>query len=110
MCARTAFLGRWKFDPCFKWSNEPAVEDDFASSGDLGVSGLVRLKIKALEVQGRGFAHGDEKHHSEPNTKAIDFKICKTYLEHHICKPDDAVKGFLEMLALASFGFLLGFL
>ena len=28
--------------------------------------------IKVLEAQGRGFAHGHEKHHSEPRTKAID--------------------------------------
>ena len=31
----------------------------------------MRALIKALEAQGRGFAHGHEKHHSEPRTKAI---------------------------------------
>ena len=72
VCTRRAFLGRQKLDPSHKWSDEPAVEDDFASSGDLGVSSLVRLTIKALEAQGRGFAHGHEKHHSEPRVKAID--------------------------------------
>ena len=36
------------------------------------MSALVRLTIKALEAQGRGFAHGREKHHSEPRVKAID--------------------------------------
>ena len=72
VCTRRAFLGRQKLDPSHKWSNEPAVEDDFASSGDFGVSALVRLTIKALEAQGRGFAHGHEKHHSEPRVKAID--------------------------------------
>merc|ERR1711884_102787 len=51
---------------------EPVVEDDFASSGDFGVAALIRALIKALEAQGRGFAHGHEKHHSEPRTKAID--------------------------------------
>ena len=72
VCTRRVFLGRQKLDPCRKWSNEPAVEDDFASSGDLGVSGLVCLTLKALEAQGRGFAHGHENHHSEPRVKAID--------------------------------------
>ena len=49
-----------------------AAEDDFASSGDFGVAGLIRAHIKALEAQGRGFEHGNEKHHSEPRAKAID--------------------------------------
>lgn len=48
------------------------MEDDFTSNGDLGVAALVRSLIKALEAQGRGFAHGHEKTHSEPRTKAID--------------------------------------
>jgi len=48
------------------------VEDDFASSGDFGISAFLRSLIKAIEAQGRGFAHGHEKHHSEPRTKAID--------------------------------------
>ena len=50
----------------------PPVEDDFASNGDFGVAGLLRSLIKALGAQGRGFAHGHEKLHNEPRTKAID--------------------------------------
>ena len=61
-----------KYDPCFKWSDKPAVEDDFASSGDFGVAAFICSLIKALEAQSRGFAQGHEKHHSEPRTKAID--------------------------------------
>ena len=72
VCARMIILGRQKMDLCSRWAGEPVVENDFASTGDLGVSGLVRLTIKALEAQSRGFAHGHEKHHSEPRTKAID--------------------------------------
>ena len=72
LCVRRSFLGKRKYDPCFKWAGEPAVEDDFASSGDFGIAALVRALIKALEAQGRGFAHGHEKLHSEPKTKAID--------------------------------------
>ena len=57
------------------------VEDDFASSADLGVAGFVRALIKALEAQGRGFAHGHEKFHSEPKTKAID--LIELFLGSH---------------------------
>ena len=55
-----------------KWCDEPAVEDDFASSGDFGVAALLRALIKALGAQSRGFAHGHEKQHSEPRTDAIE--------------------------------------
>ena len=71
VCARRVFLGRQKYDPCYRWVNEPLVEDDFTSTGDLGISAFYRALIKVLEAQGRGFAHGHEKHHSEPRTKAI---------------------------------------
>ena len=64
--------GQKRHDPCFKWGDEPVVEDDFASSGDFGVAALLRALIKALEAQGRGFTHGHEKLHSQPKTKTID--------------------------------------
>ena len=35
VCTRRVFLGRQKLGPCFKWHKESAVEDDFASTGDL---------------------------------------------------------------------------
>ena len=72
VCARRVFLGKRKYDPCYRWANEPLVEDDFSSTGDLGISAFLRALIKVLEAQGRGFAHGHEKGHSEPRTKAID--------------------------------------
>ena len=72
LCARTVFLGKQKYDPTSRWQNEPYCEDDFSSSGDLGIAGLIHAVLKALEAQGRGFAHGHEKTHSEPMTKAID--------------------------------------
>ena len=72
LCARRTFLGKQLYDPCWRWQGEPPVEDDFCSSGDFGVAGFVRGVVKALEAQGRGFAHGHEKLHSEPRTKAID--------------------------------------
>ena len=70
LCARGAFLGRRKYDPSRRWQHEPPAEDDFCSSGDFGVDGLLRAVVKALEAQGRGFAHGHEKTHGEPRTKA----------------------------------------
>ena len=73
LCVRNVFLGRRKYDPCYHWQREPPTEDDFASTGDFGVAGMARGVVKALEAQGRGFAHGHEKIHSEPQTKAIDF-------------------------------------
>ena len=72
LCVRNVFLGRRKYDACYHWQREPPTEDDFASTGDLGIAGLARGLVKALEAQGRGFAHGHEKIHSEPQTKAID--------------------------------------
>jgi len=36
------------------------------------VAAFIRALIKAIEAQGRGFAHGHAKTHSEPKTKAID--------------------------------------
>ena len=65
-------MGRQKYDPAFRWQRELPTEDDFASTGDCGIAGLVRGLVKALEAQGRGFAHGHEKTHGEPQMKAID--------------------------------------
>ena len=72
LCVRNAFLGYRRYDQGFRWQREPLTEDDFSSTGDPGIAGLVRGVIKALEAQGRGFTHGHEKVHSEPQTKAID--------------------------------------
>ena len=42
------------------------------SDGNPGLAAFLRALLKVLEAQGRGFAHGHEKHHSEPTIKAID--------------------------------------
>ena len=47
------------------------------------MAALRRALIKALEAQGRGFAHGHEQIHSEPMTKAIDLILA-------LCGPDAA--------------------
>ena len=72
LCARNAFIGRRKYDLSYRPTNEPTIEDGFATNGDLGVASLLRALIKALEAQGRGFAHGHEKCHSETSTKFMD--------------------------------------
>ena len=77
--ARRVFLGKRKYDSNYRWAKEPYVEDDFSSSGDVGVAGFVRALIKALEAQGRGFAHGHEKAHSEPITKATGLALTNIY-------------------------------
>ena len=63
LCVRNVFWGRRKYVPCYHWQREPPTEDDFASTGDFGVAGMARGVVKALEAQGRGFAHGHEKIH-----------------------------------------------
>ena len=61
VCARRVFLGKRKYDPCYRWFHEPPVKDDFTSTGDFGISAFLRALIKVLEAQGRGSAHGHEK-------------------------------------------------
>ena len=53
VCARNVYLGKRKYDPCYRWFDEPPVENDFASTGDFGISAFLRALIKVLEVQGR---------------------------------------------------------
>ena len=81
-------LDHRKYDPSYQWRQEPSTEDGFASTGDVGIAGLARGLVKALEAQGRGFAHGHEKIHSEPQTKAIDF----WHLILHRCSGPDSVR------------------
>ena len=88
LCVRNVFLGHQKYDPSSHWRQEPSTEDGFASTGDVGIAGLARGLVKALEAQGRGFAHGHEKIHSEPQTKAIDL----WHLILHRCSGPDSVR------------------
>ena len=46
------------------------IEDDFASTAQLGIAHFPRSALKPLESQGRGFTHGHEKVISVPQTKA----------------------------------------
>ena len=62
-------MGKRKYDPCSKWCDEPAVEDDFASSGDFGVAALIRSLIKALEAQGRVLHTGTRNITASPKTR-----------------------------------------
>ena len=40
---------------------ESIREDDFASTGEIGIAHFVRAILKPLEAQGRGFSHSHEK-------------------------------------------------
>jgi len=95
LCVRNAFLGRRKYDPTSHWQREPPTEDDFASTGDCGIAGLVRSLVKALEAQGRGFAHGHQKLHSEPLLKAIDL----LHLILNRCNSDGVAEHVLQQWA-----------
>ena len=101
LCTRRVFLGKEKYDPSWRWAREPYVEDDFSSSGDFGVAALVRSLIKALEAQGRGFAHGHEKTHSEPRTKAIDLMLllsgkADTGAADHRAQHEETLSAWME--------------
>ena len=37
------------------------IEDDFASTGQIGIAQFPRSALKPLESQGRGFTHGHQK-------------------------------------------------
>ena len=53
----------------------------------------MRSVLKALEAQGRGFAHGHEKIHSEPKTKAIDLVLLFLGNEHAGGDADHAARN-----------------
>ena len=63
---------------------EPAREDDFASTGQIGIAEIPRSALKPLEAQGRGFTHGHEKIISVPRTRAAQLKqlFAATATEH----------------------------
>ena len=68
----TGFIGeRWYGKTGVR---EPAREDDFASSLQVGLAQLPRSALKPLEAQGRGFAHGHEKIISVPRWRAARLK------------------------------------
>ena len=62
----------------------PTQEDDFASTGEIGIAHFVRSALKPLEAQGRGFSHGHEKVISVPRTRAARLKqlFTATATEH----------------------------
>ena len=52
----------------------PDREDDYATTGQVGIAQLPRSALKPLEAQGRGFTHGHEKIISVPRTRAAQLK------------------------------------
>ena len=79
-------MGRTKYG--MRHAVEPVREDDFASTGEIGIAHFVRAALKPLEAQGRGFSHGHEKVISVPRTRAARLKqlFIATPTEH--CKDE----------------------
>ena len=72
LCCMKAFLGVRQYG--IHMHKQPAREDDFASSIQIGISEFPRAALKPLEAQGRGFTHGHEKIISVPRTRAARLK------------------------------------
>jgi len=71
LCCMNAFIGKRRYGEDFL---EPSREDDFATTGQVGIAQLPRSALKPLEAQGRGFTHGHEKIISVPRTRAARLK------------------------------------
>ena len=71
LCCMEAFIGERRYGDQAK---QPVREDDFATSGQIGIAQFPRSGLKPLEGQGRGFTHGHEKIISVPRTRAARLK------------------------------------
>jgi hypothetical protein len=71
LCCMTAFIGVRRYG---EDARQPFREDDFATTGQIGIAQLPRSAFKPLEAQGRGFTHGHQKTISVPRTRAARLK------------------------------------
>ena len=71
LCCMNAFIGKRKYGI---YGVRHFREDDFATTGEIGISQFPRSALKPLEAQGRGFTHGHEKIISVPRTRAARLK------------------------------------
>ena len=71
LCCMNVFIGKRRYGEDLL---EPSREDDFATTGQVGIAQLPRSALKPLEAQGRGFTHGHEKIISVPRTRAARLK------------------------------------
>ena len=68
LCCMDAFIGKKAY------GQQPHREDEFATTGQIGIAQFPRSALKPLEAQGRGFTHGHEKIISVPRTRAARLK------------------------------------
>ena len=68
----SAFIGQREYLHEYTW--EPTREDDFASTGEIGIARFVRSALKPFEAPGRGFSHGHEKVLSVPRNRVARLK------------------------------------
>ena len=68
LCCMHAFIGKKAY------GQQPHREDEFATTGQIGIAQFPRSALKPLEAQGRGFTHGHEKIISVPRTRAARLK------------------------------------
>ena len=66
-----AFIGKKRYGDVI---TQPFREDDFATTGQVGIAQFPRSALKPLEAQGRGFTPGHEKIISVPRTRAARLK------------------------------------
>ncbi len=71
LCCMNAFIGEQRYGEV---AREPFREDDFASTGQMGIAQFPRSALKPLEAQGRGFTHGHHKNMLVPQTRAAHLK------------------------------------
>ena len=71
LCCMNAFIGKKAYGI---HGVRHFREDDFATTGEIGISQFPRSAVKPLEAQGRGFTHGHEKIISVPRTRAARLK------------------------------------
>ena len=67
----SAFIGVRKYG---HRDHGPFREDNFATTGEIGIAHFPRSAMKPLEAQGRGFTHGHEKIISVPRMRAAKLK------------------------------------
>ena len=66
--------------------NYKLIEDDFCSSGELGLCGFALNELEPLEAQARGFSHGHRKVYGFP--EAIGPELLRQFKDLRARKPE----------------------
>ena len=83
LCVEKACLGKYQYD----WREDNlSNEDDLASTCEPGIYNFISELLKALEAQGRGYAHGHEKIASIIEAMGVD-QLC-ALLDPSLSEPE----------------------